>query len=243
MAAPVVKLKKDDEFVFTLKYGNFTRTKHGFSIDGEIIVKDGVTAPEARLYINRDIRDLIAADWPGRDGSFRAVVLGDGSNATWKMIEVHPDAQNANYDPEVRAWNDNTNSFETTDWDDTGDGPSGYSQPSAESVVAPAALPGKALTPSKTATPAKAETGWGDLVSTAQYAWDAAGTIMGVSDDVPPEKEAQMADARYKMAYTLYADARKMGILPAQEKHPLDDGSDVPDEVEDPADEDGDLPF
>jgi len=241
-ATPVVKLKKDDEFVFVLKYGNFTRTKLGYSIDGEIVIKDGISAPEARLYINRDIRDLIASDWPGRDGSFRAVALGDGMQATWKIIEVMPDPKNSNYDPEVRAWNNNTNSFEAVGWDDhpgLSDSGSSSNPAAAGADMKPVMFtaPATSHKPAGPPTGGNAATTWDNLVSTAQHSWDAAGEIMSVPDEGwTPE----IADARYKLAYTLYADARKMGILPGEVQ---DAPEDAPDNSNKEEGEDDNLPF
>ena len=178
-------------------------------MDGYVIVMDGLSTPEGRLFINNQIRDCISENWPGRDGSIRAIVLSTGNNAQWQIVDVKK-SDKSEYPPEVRAWNENTKSFESVGWDDApGDTEDKRPNQNQQDIFQDKDKK------QPTVTTQNPPVTWEDMVRTMEISWKAAVEIMGCQNLTPGGVEfGSVNDAIYKTAYTLYADARKMGIKP-----------------------------
>ena len=211
-----IKLENDDAFVFRLRYGNFTVAKHGYSLDGSIQVSGGDSVKNARIYVTRPVRDQIVSNWPGREGLITATVV---SQDLWNIEEV-VESEYAKYDPQLRAWNNDTDSFEEIAWeeDDVEE-----KSPQKKSKTT--------KTPTKGSN-AKAGTNFEDIVILFGACWDAAGSLPHADKTLAAatQTDTALGDVRYKAAFTMFIEARKDGVMPdtSPEEEPEEDEDDLP---------------
>ena len=222
-----IKLEAEDEFVFKLKYGNFTKAKHGYSLDGSIKVKDGDSVKSARIYISRSVRDQIIAEWPGREGLITGKVVSENR---WEILEV-TESEYAKYGPQLWAWNNDPEQFEEIAWDEEdGAAPAQKGQPAKVATKASPALAGDST--------------YADIIVLFGATWDAAGALpIGAGEKTLDDcgtSDGVGLDVRYKAAFSLFKEARMAKVMPDETPEAQEDQDAQED---DGGDEDDDLPF
>ena len=199
-------LKDNEKVVISPTYGNLTKSRSkkddGFyyTIKGTVDDKDG-NPQEAALNFNFAGAKAIQEGWCGRGGQM------SNERLNHSRFEVTVIEEGESYPLEMQRGNEGTRTFQdvefTDDLDAGGDDDVPLEvivQEAKESVQEAKQAREEAPTPTPTKTSDRP-----NLVALAHATWIAAQGIIEVED----------TEIQYKWAYTLYADARRLGLSAA----------------------------
>ena len=199
-------LKDNEKVVISPTYGNLTKSRSkkddGFyyTIKGTVDDKDGNPQEDA-LNFNFAGAKAIQEGWCGRGGQRRIERLNH-SRVEGAVIE-----EGESYPLEMQRWNEGTRTFQDVEFTDDLDAGVDDDVPlevivqeAKESVQEAKQAREEAPTPTVTKTSDRP-----NLVALAHATWIAAQGIIEVED----------TEIQYKWAYTLYADARRLGLSAA----------------------------
>ena len=207
-------LRDNETVTISPTYGNLTKSRSkkddGFyyTIKGTVAGKDGNPQEDA-LNFNFAGAKAIQGEWCGRGGQMSIERLNHS------RFEVAIIEEGESYPLEMQRWNESTRTFQDVEFTDDLDAGVDEDMP-LEVVVQEAkesaqrakeARQEEAFEDRKEApTPTPAKTSdRPNLVALAHATWIAAQGIIEVED----------AEVQYKWAYTLYADARRLGLSAA----------------------------
>ena len=199
-------LKDNEKVVISPTYGNLTKSRSkkddGFyyTIKGTVDDKDGNPQEDA-LNFNFAGAKAIQEGWCGRGGQMSIERLNHS------RFEVEVIEEGESYPLEMQRWNEGTRTFQDVEFTDDLDVGVDDDVPletvvqgAQESVQKAKQAREEAPTPTVTKT-----TDMPNLVALAHATWVAAQGIIEVED----------TEIQYKWAYTLYADARRLGLSAA----------------------------
>ena len=199
-------LKDNEKVVISPTYGNLTKSRSkkddGFyyTIKGTVDDKDGNPQEDA-LNFNFAGAKAIQEGWCGRGGQMSIERLNHS------RFEVEVIEEGESYPLEMQRWNEGTRTFQDVEFTDDLDVGVDDDVPletvvqgAQESVQKAKQAREEAPTPTVTKTSDRP-----NLVALAHATWIAAQGIIEVED----------TEIQYKWAYTLYADARRLGLSAA----------------------------
>ena len=199
-------LKDNEKVVISPTYGNLTKSRSkkddGFyyTIKGTVDDKDGNPQEDA-LNFNFAGAKAIQEGWCGRGGQMSIERLPHS------RFEVEVIEEGESYPLEMQRWNEGTRTFQDVEFTDDLDVGVDDDVPletvvqgAQESVQKAKQAREEAPTPTVTKTSDRP-----NLVALAHATWVAAQGIIEVED----------TEIQYKWAYTLYADARRLGLSAA----------------------------
>ena len=199
-------LKDNEKVVISPTYGNLTKSRSkkddGFyyTIKGTVDDKDGNPQEDA-LNFNFAGAKAIQEGWCGRGGQMSIERLNHS------RFEVTVIEEGESYPLEMQRWNEGTRTFQDVEFTDDLDAGVDADVPlevivqeAKESVQEAKQAREEAPTPTVTKTSDRP-----NLVALAHATWIAAQGIIEVED----------TEIQYKWAYTLYADARRLGLSAA----------------------------
>ena len=199
-------LKDNEKVVISPTYGNLTKSRSkkddGFyyTIKGTVDDKDGNPQEDA-LNFNFAGAKAIQEGWCGRGGQMSIERLNHS------RFEVEVIEEGESYPLEMQRWNEGTRTFQDVEFTDDLDVGVDDDVPletvvqgAQESVQKAKQAREEAPTPTVTKTSDRP-----NLVALAHATWVAAQGIIEVED----------TEIQYKWAYTLYADARRLGLSAA----------------------------
>ena len=199
-------LKDNEKVTISPTYGNLTKSRSkkddGFyyTIKGTVDDKDGNPQEDA-LNFNFAGAKAIQEGWCGRGGQMSIERLNHS------RFEVEVIEEGESYPLEMQRWNEGTRTFQDVEFTDDLDVGVDDDVPletvvqgAQESVQKAKQAREEAPTPTVTKTSDRP-----NLVALAHATWVAAQGIIEVED----------TEIQYKWAYTLYADARRLGLSAA----------------------------
>jgi hypothetical protein len=200
---PPISLSDGDVVELTFIYGNCRRIK---SVKAKGYFW-GFDCKEGQLSANKSLAKTIKEYWPGRGGS---LTIQRNSATDYEVVDGVK-TENAQYDLEQVEWNNAEGAYTQIPWNG-GSGPPGITR---ERVNTPA-----------TRSNTKPNYSWIDLQSMYVAAFDMAEKVVPTGESAG-EKAARM-DVRWKMAYSVVADAIRMGMTPQTIAEDLTQGGDDP---------------
>ena len=199
-------LKDNEKVVISPTYGNLTKSRSKkddwfyYTIKGTVDDKDGNPQEDA-LNFNFAGAKAIQEGWCGRGGQMSIERLNHS------RFEVTVSEEGESYPLEMQRWNEGTRTFQDVEFTDDLDVGVDDDVPletvvqgAQESVQKAKQAREEAPTPTVTKTSDRP-----NLVALAHATWVAAQGIIEVED----------TEIQYKWAYTLYADARRLGLSAA----------------------------